>query len=58
MVGAIATSTSRERRANQEKASNRTGHDHEVGIYILAAATLSAGRLRAIPRHEEGKQEK
>jgi hypothetical protein len=38
-----------ERRASQEKASGRTDHSHEVGVYILAAATPVQEALEPLP---------
>lgn len=43
-----------ERRANQEKAGNRSGHDHDVGVYILAAATPVQDALEPFPDMVKG----
>ncbi len=38
-----------QRRASDEKASGRTGHGHQVGVYILAAATPVQEALEPLP---------
>ena len=38
-----------QRRANQEKASGATDHSHEVGVFILAAATPVQEALEPLP---------
>jgi uncharacterized caspase-like protein len=46
-----------QRRANEEKASGRTGHDHEVGVYILAAATPVQEALEPLPDMKNNNKE-